>query len=62
MADEYINSTGVATIRDWIKLNYIAKSALVTSVSSASTNAQVPSAKLFYDTVGDIESVLEALL
>lgn len=31
---------------------------LVTSVSSSSTDSQYPSAKLFYDTVGDIESLL----
>jgi hypothetical protein len=35
---------------------------IVTSVSSSSTNSQVPSAKLFYDTIGDVESILEALL
>lgn len=34
---------------------------LVTSVSSSSTNAQYPSAKLFYDTVGDVESILQTL-
>lgn len=34
---------------------------LVTSVSSSSTNSQYPSAKLFYDTVGDVESVLQTL-
>ena len=34
---------------------------LVTSVSSSSTNAQYPSAKLFYDTIGDVESVLQTL-
>lgn len=31
---------------------------LVTSVSSSSTDSQYPSAKLFYDTVGNIESLL----
>ena len=31
---------------------------LVTSVSSQSTDSQYPSAKLFYDTVGNIESLL----
>ena len=36
--------------------------ALVTSVSSSSTDSQVPSAKLFYDTLGDVESVLTTLL
>ena len=34
---------------------------LVTSVSSASTDAQYPSAKLFYDTVGDIETALQTI-
>ena len=34
---------------------------LVTSVSSASTNSQYPSAKLFYDTCGDIEALINAL-
>lgn len=34
---------------------------LVTSVSSASTNSQYPSAKLFYDTVGNIETLLAAI-
>ena len=34
---------------------------LVTSVSSSSTDAQYPSAKLFYDTCGDIESLINAL-
>lgn len=34
---------------------------LVTSVSSLSTDSQYPSAKLFYDTVGDIETLLQGL-
>lgn len=34
---------------------------LVTSVSSSSTDSQYPSAKLFYDTCGDIESLINAL-
>lgn len=34
---------------------------LVTSVSSSSTHSEYPSAKLFYDTIGDIESLLSAL-
>lgn len=34
---------------------------LVTSVSSASTDTEYPSAKLFYDTVGDLETILETL-
>lgn len=34
---------------------------LVTSLSASSTDAQYPSAKLFYDTVGDIESLLASI-
>lgn len=34
---------------------------LVTSMSSASTDAQYPSAKLFFDTCGDIETLINAL-
>lgn len=34
---------------------------LVTSVSSASTDDQYPSAKLLYDTLGDIETLLAAI-
>lgn len=34
---------------------------LVTSVSSSSTDTQYPSAKLFYDTCGDIETLINAL-
>ena len=34
---------------------------LVTSVSSSSTDSQYPSAKLFYDTIGDIETLLAAI-
>lgn len=35
---------------------------LVTSVSSSSTDTQYPSAKLFYDTVGNIEATLDAII
>ena len=34
---------------------------LVTSISSSSTDTQYPSAKLLYDTIGDLESILETL-
>jgi hypothetical protein len=37
------------------------KSNLVTSVSSASTDQQYPSAKWAYDTIGDIETLINAL-
>ena len=35
--------------------------AIVSSVSASSTNEQAPGAKLFYDTVGDIETILHRL-
>ena len=41
--------------------NYQTTANLVTSVSSSSTNSQYPSAKLFYDTCGDIETLINAL-
>lgn len=34
---------------------------LVTSVSSSSTDSQYPSAKLFYDTIGNIETLLSQI-
>ena len=40
---------------------YQTTSNLVTSVSSSSTDSQYPSAKLFYDTCGDIETLINAL-
>lgn len=38
------------------------KSNKVTSVSASSTDTQYPSAKLFYDTIGDVESVLDRII
>lgn len=49
--DNYTNNTTLQS-------TYQTKSNLVTSVSSSSTDTQYPSAKLFYDTVGDIETLL----
>jgi len=46
---------------DSVTLNMQTTTNLVTSVSSASTDAQYPSAKLFYDTVGDIETALQTI-
>lgn len=37
------------------------ENAIVSAVSSASTNAQIPGAKLFYDTVGNVEAALNAI-
>ena len=41
--------------------NKFDKSNIVSSVSGSSTNDQVPGAKLFYDTIGDLETILEIL-
>jgi hypothetical protein len=41
--------------------NYQTTTNLVTSISSSSTDSQYPSAKLLYDTVGDIESLINSL-
>lgn len=52
--DNYTNNTTLQS-------TYQTKSNLVTSVSSSSTDTQYPSAKLFYDTIGDLETILETL-
>lgn len=49
----YITSSAISSMQTTTNL--------VTSVSSASTDAQYPSAKLFYDTVGNIESALNTI-
>lgn len=36
-------------------------SAITTSITSSSTDAQVPSAKAVYDTIGDIETLLSQI-
>ena len=76
LTDEVIESSDIITALGYTPYNssnpsgYITSSALsgyqtttnlVTSVSSSSTNSQYPSAKLFYDTCGDIESLINAL-
>ena len=60
------NNTGNALTNTafWESYNISGKqdvSNLVTSVSSSSTDTQYPSAKLFYDTCGDIETLINAL-
>ena len=52
--DNYTNNTTLQS-------TYQTKSNLVTSVSSSSTDSQYPSAKLFYDTVGNLETILNTL-
>lgn len=57
------NGDDIATT-EWVNTTISGKqnvSNLVTSVSSASTDSQYPSAKLFYDTCGDIETLINAL-
>lgn len=49
----YITSSAIANMQ--VTTN------LVTSVSSSSTDSQYPSAKLFYDTCGDIETAINTI-
>ena len=63
---EYIgklsNGTDTYIIEDEEARNMMQlKSNLVTSVGLSSTDEQYPSAKLFYDTCGDIETLINAL-
>lgn len=46
---------------DWSTQYLQTTGSLVTSVSSSSTDEEYPSAKLFYDTCGDIETLINAL-
>ena len=41
--------------------NNVISADIATSVSSASTNSQSVGAKLFYDTVGDIETTINTI-
>lgn len=56
---DLINDSGYIT--DSSISNMQTTTNLVTSVSSLSTDTQYPSAKLFYDTVGDVETLINAL-
>lgn len=55
------NAYYTKTEADVLLNSYQLISNLVTSVSSSSTDSQYPSAKLFYDTCGDIETLINAL-
>lgn len=55
------NETGYIYIGFRNDDNFQTTANLVTSVSSSSTDSQYPSAKLFYDTCGDIETLINAL-
>lgn len=58
----YTAGTGIDITNNVISTDGVQMTSnLVTSVSSSSTNSQYPSAKLFYDTCGDIEALINAL-
>lgn len=61
--EDTTNSTQIDTVgaRNTKLADYQTTANLVTSVSSSSTDSQYPSAKLFYDTCGDIETLINAL-
>lgn len=54
-------SAGATAVQPSAIANMQTTANLVTSVSSSSTDSQYPSAKLFYDTCGDIETLINAL-
>ena len=55
----------IPLIEDYVSgisnLNLVDTSAITTSVTSSSTDAQVPSAKAVYDMVGNINTILESI-
>ena len=53
LLSNYVTSSAIANMQTTTNL--------VTSVSSSSTDSQYPSAKLFYDTCGDIETLINSL-
>lgn len=59
--DVVASQKAIKVYADGLVTNMQTTSNLVTSVSSSSTDAQYPSAKLFYDTCGDIETLINAL-
>lgn len=57
----YIGSEGPYLTAATAAATYIPKTAIATSISAASTDNEVASAKLLYDTCGDIEALINAL-
>ena len=56
------STTTLATVATSGSYNDLSdKPTVATSVSASSTNAETVGAKLFYDTCGDIESLINAL-
>ena len=61
-----INGKGILTNNStWAENNYnfqlVETSAITTSVTSSSTDSQIPSAKAVYDAIGDIETLLSQI-
>lgn len=62
-SDERVASQkAIKTYTDNKVSGYLPLTSVVTSISSSSTDSQVPTAKCMYDIVGDIETLLGALL
>ena len=58
----YSAGTGIDITNDVISVSgVVMSSAITTSVTSSSTDAQVPSAKAVYDIIGDIETLLSQI-
>ena len=58
---ENVNELETETVSELDVSSFQTKANLVTTVSSASTDEEYPSAKLFYDTCGDIETLINNL-
>lgn len=59
--DTVVSQKAIKGYVDNMAAGKINTSAIATTVSAASTNAEVTGAKLFYDTCGDIETLINAL-
>ena len=58
----YSAGTGIDITNDVISVSgVVMSSAITTSISSSSTDSQVPSAKAVYDVIGDIETLLSQI-
>ena len=58
---EDVNELDTETVSELDASSFQTKANLVTTVSSTSTDEEYPSAKLFYDTCGDIETLINNL-
>lgn len=57
----YSGQQYLARVKEEVGTGYEQTSNKVTSVSSASTHTQYPTAKCLYDLVGDVETLLAAI-